>query len=325
MNAIPLLFRKLKSAGYLLMKESHPLQAIAHHTSENLREYIVASKRGRPFTYWTAAGFPFVCLPDVPTSVNLYVHQQRYEEIELAIAKHWLQSGDTCLDLGANVGYFSALFASAVSSDGQVIAVEAASPTLKHLHRAIEILDLPQIQPQALCVTDRDGWVDFMVSHQDGADVRQSLKISPELEPLFEKKTVPSISLNTLLATHPVKHPPSLVKMDIEGAEPLALRGGSTLFQEDSLPLFMVEVYKMGLQRMGFQPKDILEFFPADRFELYGVNRSHPNPTPEFDYGALYPLHHPETHRWPWHTNVIAIPKVGQYAERRHALKRLLA
>ncbi len=313
------LWRKLQSVGYLLTHEPAPLKAIAQRASENMRQAIVTTKQGKPFIYATKLGFPFVCLPSVETSKTLYLRQQAYEEIELKIAQHWLQAGDTCLDLGANVGYISALFAHQVGYSGRVIAVEAAPQTVKHLEQAKQLLKLPQVYVESVCVTDHDGAIAFMVSGNAAEDVRQALKVSPELDGLFYPETVPSKSLNTLIQQHQAEAI-ALVKLDIEGAEPLALQGGNQLFQPDALPLFIVEIYKLGLARMGFAPKDIWSRFSPDLFELYLVNRSYPNPTPEIIPGVVYALPDPAAHPWGWHTNLIAVPKLGRYAKRRAAI-----
>jgi len=319
---IQLFWRKLRSIGYLLTQESDPWRAIAQRASENIRQAILACKRGQPFTYTTQMGFPFVCLPQVETSKLLYIRQRAYEDVELKLAQHWLQPGDTCLDLGANVGYVTALLAHQVGHSGQVIAVEAAPQTVKHLELAKQLLKLPQVVVEPVCVTDADGAIAFMVSHNPGEDVRQSLTVSPELDGLFRAETVPSMTLNTLIERYRMQQAIALVKLDIEGAEPLALKVASHLFQPDALPLFIVEIYKLGLARLGFAPSDIWSLFSPDLFDLYVVNRSYPNPTPEIIPGVVYALPDPATHPWGWHTNLIAVPKVGRYGDR-NAFKQL--
>ena len=48
------------------------------------------------------------------------------------ILRH-VQDGDVCVDVGANVGYFSLLFAQRVGASGKVIAIEAAPDTARRL------------------------------------------------------------------------------------------------------------------------------------------------------------------------------------------------
>ncbi|MFP5270561.1 FkbM family methyltransferase [Coleofasciculus sp.] len=316
--------QKLKSALYLVRNSSNPLSAIYKQSLKNLKQYRITYQQGKNFYYKVKAGFKFICLPESKTSVNLYLQNELYEDIELKIAGMWLYKNDTCLDLGANIGYCSALFANKVSSQGKVIAVEASPQTSEYLDKAIRLLNLRQVNLEQGCVIDRDGFVDFMVSRDGSLDVKQSLTINPEEKDAFQKKTVKAFTINKLIKKHKISQNVSLVKMDIEGAEPLALKGGSLLFEGTSLPLFIIEIYKLGLSRLGFDPKDIVNFFPLDLFDLYHVNRSHPNPSPEFEYGVIYPLLNPNTYSYPWHTNIIAIPKVGKYANRKIKIKSYL-
>ncbi|MEQ9359076.1 FkbM family methyltransferase [Coleofasciculus chthonoplastes] len=316
--------KKLKSALYLVRNSSNPWSAIYKQTQKNLKQYKITYQQGKNFSYKAKAGFKFICIPESNTSVNLYLQNEWYEDIELKIAGTWLCKNDNCLDLGANIGYCSALFANKVSRQGKIIAVEASPKTSEYLDKAVRLLNLRQVTLEQGCVIERDGFVDFMVSRDGSVDVKQSLRINPKEKEAFQKKTVKAFTINQLIEKHKIFQDVALVKMDIEGAEPLALKGGDLLFDKTSLPLFIIEIYKLGLSRLSFEPKDILNFLPLDLFDIYHVNRSHPNPIPEFEYGVIYPLLNPNTYSYPWHTNIIAIPKVGKYANRKIKIQSYL-
>ena len=108
--------------------------------------------------------------------------------------------------------------------------------------------------------------------------------------------------------------------MDIEGAEPLALKRAASLFHKESLPLFIVEINTMALPRLGFEPKDILEFFPTDSFELYLSNMNYHDP----ESGVIGHLRNALKGEWPCLSNLIAIPKVGKYAGRKSRIEKYL-
>jgi FkbM family methyltransferase len=319
-----LLLRKIKATTYLLTHEPQPWRAVSKRLNSNLKQYVVSSKKGQPFTYETLLGFRFLCIPDSHTSTNLYVCQSDYEEIELEIAHQWLQHGDCCLDLGANIGYVSTLFAEKVSPGGKVIAVEASPETARQLQQAISTLNLNQVVLEQVCVTDKNGFVEFMVGIDQGADVSQSIQVDPATAALFRKETLPSATLNRLIEKHSVSQNVSLVKMDIEAAEPLALKGGSLLFDPAALPLFIVEVYSGGLKRLGFTAESIYQFFSPEWFDLYSINRSYPNITPEVPYGVVQALTDSARHSWGLHTNLVVVPKVGKYAARSQSIQSYL-
>lgn len=319
------LIRKIKSATMLAFNSSNPKIEIKSKLIQNLKDLKVKLYGQTPFFYNTERGVKFVCLPESATSVNLYIGDNKYEDIELKLSQTWLEEGDTCLDLGANIGYFSCILANKVAARGKVISVEASPQTCQLLRKATSLLELNQIDIEECCITNHNGFIDFMVNSQDSSDVKQSLKISPTEEQYFRKESVRAMTLDSLVEKHQIKSHVSLVKMDIEGAEPLALEKSKSLFLESSLPLFIVEVYKQGLSRMGFKPKDVYDHFSQDLFELYHVNFSYPNPEPQFERGVVYPLENPDNHPWPWHTNLIAIPKKGKFSSRKGKLINLLS
>ena len=102
------------------------------------------------------------------------------------------------------------------------------------------------------------------------------------------------------------------------------MRSGSQLFGRDRLPLFVVEVQKRSLANFGLKPLDVLHFFPGELFELFHVQRSYSDLTPQFEHGRLYTLPDPMAHNWPWYSNLIAVPRVGRYVNRRSAITNLL-
>ncbi len=50
-----------------------------------------------------------------------------------------VREGDVCVDAGANIGYFSLLFAQRVAPSGKVIAIEAAPDTVRRLRANLEL------------------------------------------------------------------------------------------------------------------------------------------------------------------------------------------
>lgn len=315
--------RKLRTAARLMFARGG-IRRAQQAARSNLRNWLIDLHRSHAFCYQSPLGFRFVCIPESETSRHLYVSRQAYEEAEAAACCRWLKAGDNCLDIGANVGLMATLFAGCVGRTGRVIAVEPVPATLNHLRTAVELLSLTEVQIEAACVSDAVGLVEFMVPDRDGLDILAALKVGADRAAEFHGVRLPATTLNRLVDQHQCEGNVALVKIDIEGAEPLALRGASRLLNSEHPPLFLVEVHKAALANMGFQPLDVLRHFPNEHFELHHVQRSTCDAGPRFEVGVLYPLDDPATHLWPWYSNVIAIPRIGQFSARRERIADLV-
>ncbi len=65
------------------------------------------------------------------------------EQMEMALVRHLVRNGDRCIDLGANLGMYTALFASLVGQRGFVTAYEPAPWMIDRLSRHFH--DLPNV------------------------------------------------------------------------------------------------------------------------------------------------------------------------------------
>ncbi|MCE9591076.1 MAG: FkbM family methyltransferase [Planctomycetes bacterium] len=317
------LFRKCRSAARLLAAPGG-LGRVGESLRKNARRAVIRLQGDKPFLYTRYDGSRFVCTPGSMTSEREYERCHGHEEVELEIALGWLRPGDACLDLGANIGLMSASFASRVGADGLVVSVEPAPTTHALLRRAMELLGHANVRLEQVCVSDVPGEVPFMVSVTDGYDTEASMKVSAAKSSLFREAMVPSVTIDSLIEKHAVANRLALVKIDIEGAEPMGLSGAGRLFGREDLPMFAAEVQKVSLANFNYKPMDVLRFFPTELFELYHVRRSTRDDNPRFEVGRLYPLPDPAAHEWPWYSNLVAVPRRGRYADRRAAIAGLL-
>lgn len=160
----------------------------------------------------------------------------RYEPDVKQVLQLLLQSGDTFIDCGANIGYFSVQAGNIVGKEGQVIAIEANPNTYKLLQHNLEQNHLGT--PVHCAVASQVGEVNiFMPTEGDvysslrvgglvtGDSIRSFLVKANRLDSLVEQLALSKVDV---------------VKIDIEGGELDVLQSAGKLW-EVYRPIFVVE------------------------------------------------------------------------------------
>jgi FkbM family methyltransferase len=147
-----------------------------------------------------------------------------------------LAPGMTVLDVGANVGQYTLLAAGRVGPSGQVHAFEPTPRVAAKLRASVRLNGFGNVTVSETAVSDRCGEATLYFVEDDG----ENNILAPE--PGYSASvTVPTITLDEYLASNGINHV-DVIKMDIEGAEPSALRGAPRLLSGDQAPLLFVEV-----------------------------------------------------------------------------------
>ncbi len=131
-----------------------------------------------------------------------------------------LRAGDTFIDVGANVGYFTLLASRLVGPEGQVVSIEASPTTYAALRKNIEANDATNVRSVNVAAFDCEASVPIYYLPEEeftsGASLLRS--IGPQ-EAIVSAKPLASI----LSASEISKA--RLIKIDVEGAEERVVAG----------------------------------------------------------------------------------------------------
>ena len=150
-----------------------------------------------------------------------HVLPQAQPGVRNAIERH-LVPGDTFIDAGANIGFFTVAGARIVGPAGRVIAVEMIPDTAEILrtHCAINALSNVTVVEQAL--SDRAG--DEVVAHLPLDHVGQATLLPETIHSAGQTREI-RVTTTTLDDLTAAIDRIDLIKIDLEGAESLALAG----------------------------------------------------------------------------------------------------
>jgi len=171
-----------------------------------------------------------VCHPDNAAS-NAVLYFDQPDWPEMGLLRLALRPGDTFLDVGANVGVYSVLAWSRVKPTGRVIAIEAEPAVRSRLTENFRINGMNPKDILAVAVGEKDGMVPFTV----GRDCLGRIATESERDTL----PVPVRRLDGLVGSDSANV--VIGKIDIEGMELPALRGGAELLRRGTPKCWIVE------------------------------------------------------------------------------------
>ena len=202
-----------------------------------------------------------------------------YESFEAELIARLVQPGTRALDIGANVGYYTALLARAVGPGGSIIAFEPEPGNFGVLGQTIRANGFGNVQAIRGAISESPGESFLFLSEQNGGDHRLYTTEGRE------KITVPILSIDTFL---PPDQTVGFVKMDVQGSEGLALRGMRETLRRSPDAQILLEFWPEGLTRAGTDASELLATLRDDLgFELWEVNEAKRSLTPIIDTAAL--------------------------------------
>jgi FkbM family methyltransferase len=158
-----------------------------------------------------------------------------------------VEDGTTVLDLGANIGFFSVRFGRWVGPTGRVVAIEPEQRNLASLRRRIARAGLERVvECVAAAAADTPGELRLARTPSHPGDHH----LAPDGDP------VRAVTVDELTASDPRRL--SLIKIDVQGAEALAVAGAHRAIERHRPALF-IEIDGPSLSRMGSSPAQLVE------------------------------------------------------------------
>ena len=186
-----------------------------------------------------------------------------YEDIETELVKNEIKEGDVVLDVGANIGYYSLIFAKLVGKYGKVFAFEPESYNFGLLNKNLRINGYQNVITKNTVVSDYIGTTKLYLSNLTTGMHR----IYPSQYCTSKTINVETLTLDNYLNAELVDKI-SFVKIDVEGSELGVLRGMKNILQKNNKLKILLEFVPFCLREFGTQPKDLLTFLVDMNFEI---------------------------------------------------------
>jgi FkbM family methyltransferase len=208
-----------------------------------------------------------------------------YEPAETAFLIAQVRPGDICLDIGANVGYFSLMMARAART-GHIHAFEPIPLNAALLAASAELNGLRNIHLVRSAVGSSDGEAMFSESE----DTAYSSLQDTHRKPLAKASVVPMVALDSYLVSNNLGKI-DILKADVEGAEQLVVEGASRLFEDrDRRPrLVMLELFDENLSAFDTSASKVIDLMAIHGYGPHVVDdKGAVRPFVPEDLGAVY-------------------------------------
>lgn len=164
----------------------------------------------------------------------IHVLSAREPAVRKALEEH-LKPGDTFIDAGANIGFYSVLASRLVGPTGRVIAIEMMPPTAARLRAHLALNQCSNAIVIEHALSERAGEI-VRASSSPAKFGQASIAGHAAGDPA--RTIVHEVETVTLDAALADCGEIALIKMDLEGAEPLALRGGAAVLARTRTMVF---------------------------------------------------------------------------------------
>jgi FkbM family methyltransferase len=186
-------------------------------------------------------GHRFVCdvSRDGPQKL-LYLIGERYVS-EANLVRSLLAPGMNVVDVGANIGYYTLMFAQVVGPAGRIIAIEPSPENLPELNLNIERNKLRNVDiiPKAV------------------GNAKKGVGLRSGINSGVVRDDMPSFSVEQDLIDNLITEPIDFMKLDIEGYEGFALEGAQRILSEYR-PIVFLEVHPVELKQYGCGVRPII-------------------------------------------------------------------
>lgn len=182
-----------------------------------------------------------------------------------------LTAGDVFFDIGANIGFFSLIAARRVGEDGRVYAFEPVARNAAAIKRNAELNHLGTIEvfPEAVGSHSHRG--ELLLAHHIGGAALSSAGPPPDLS---GQMPVDVVAFDDVVSGRGLRAP-SLVKIDVEGAEIDVLRGMSETLRICQ-PTIIYEIDDETLEGIDRKGRVIAEFLAAADYTVEPLPRAYP-------------------------------------------------
>ena len=188
---------------------------------------------------------------------------RQYEKDEQAFVNRAIQPGMTVLDVGANIGFYTAICGLRTGPEGRVIALEPDPQNFSFLSRTVERNQLKNVDAVQAAAASREGEMWLFTSKDNRGDNRLYAHNQSD-----NRIRVRVVRLDELLPEMGVAEL-NFIKIDVQGFEGEVLAGLEETIRRSPKLQILMEFWPEGLRSAGTDPAELLRRLEGWGLKLY--------------------------------------------------------
>jgi FkbM family methyltransferase len=241
---------------YILENFTNGLYGVAYNSLKNRNVYII---------HGVGSGLKFnVCnsSPNYALGVN---------EMPVQVAfKNTINCGDIVYDIGANIGFFSIIASSIVERSGHVYSFEPNIDNIRVIKNNIRLNKFSNITVIERAVSDFSGKGELHITEHPGGHTLFSVGIPRNV---IDTVTVDIDTIDNLIYNKTIL-PPTVVKIDVEGAEFNVLRGMVKTLEKFH-PTIIYEIDDTDFNNLEKKQSEIDQYLKTFGYEIQDLEESY--------------------------------------------------
>jgi len=209
-----------------------------------------------------------------------FKNRQDAEEIEFL--SKTIKPGDTILDIGANIGFYSKILAGLTGPAGKVYCFEPDSVNFSHLLHNTKAIG----NTKAISTSKTHGTI--IPINKAVAETTKTLKLytskllnvdhrTYKVDNFENEISIPATSIDDFVSSSGnVKV--DFIKMDIQGFELSALKGMVNTLRANPEIKLLTELWPYGLRKAGTSCAEFIQFIQAQQFQVFEMKGETPIP-----------------------------------------------
>lgn len=189
-----------------------------------------------------------------------FLYKDYIESEKIDILNTFVKLGDTIIDVGANIGWFTNHASNWISEGGMVYAIEPETTNVARLKKILNENNIDnKVNILEAVASDHCGTVYLSINQDHPGDHKVSKDNTGTL--------VKSVTIDSIVESNEIKKI-ALIKIDVQGHEMSVLKGSINTIKNMS-PVFYIEIEKQALDSTGQINIDIINFMAMHSYKPF--------------------------------------------------------